>query len=490
MKFSKIIGVVLLFSGLTPAIGFEAYDYKKVPSFPNLEEDYEFKLMSLVEILTDIALIEDLPDLKRAHILAAARRISPMNRRAFYAEYQLSIGLRPTGTSPIRKEMISSALQIHFVNLEKIPGTKNYVEFLKAASDLNAVSVPVQTTVVTEPVSNNTCGLLTHNGCVSLGCLKERVSGSNFQFTVGNLKSGIFLSAYRESIKYLALKNTRNLSGVRLNFMIDAELTPEEGPAAALACAVLTEAAAKNLRIDPRVALAGDVNADGSVQPLGDQVDRLMADAGSLYKITVIPKADQGFANDILLLHGPWFFSKTQLVGVGKLSEAVDIASQKKSPGVSQALSIFAEVQKVLNGPEGRKFLTNSHVRKRLVRVLELMPDHLSARQLNRASMGNYPKTLSLVGSFEIIFKALKPAIKKGQIDQNAKLDPEALVELKRYRKRLDPTLKKLVDATFAFETSGRVGGQSSIERARVKQRLKEELNAISRNIKIRERMM
>ncbi|MDF1813918.1 MAG: hypothetical protein P1V20_17075, partial [Verrucomicrobiales bacterium] len=210
----------------------------------------------------------------------------------------------------------------------------------------------------------------------------------------------------------------------------------------------------------------------------------------SLYHVVVIPKADRYSLDDILLLHGPAIFYTTQIFEVGTLNQAVEISKKARSKNINQSLKTFYQVQQVLKQPDGRKYLQNSHVKKRLSEVLKLTPNHLSAQQLVKVSKGIYPRHLSLQASFEIVFEALKPVIEDDGIDQYGKLDPEGFEKLKRYRDRLDPSLEKLAGATFSFETSGRIGTDSGNERARVTQNLKEELNAVSRNVKIRERMM
>ena len=498
-KFASLV-VILLFILSSLCRGFEPYDYQKVP-FPD-NKDLEFRLMSLVELLTDIAAIADLPETNRAGILAAARRISPLNKRAFSLEYQLSIGQKLPPTS-ISKPMVNSFMNPHLTTLAAIPGTEEYVVFLKNALDFDqSMKSPVaepSSSVVPDPfvdepakvtASENSCGLLGMDGCIMVKSESRYIDGMKFQFVPDSLKSDIFMSAYRESLKFLALTSSAGLEGKRIDFRVNKKLEEDEGPAGALACAVLTKAVADNFEVDSRVAFAGDVNADGTVQPLDDQRERLLADPESLYRIIVIPKADRFAADDLLLLDGPETFWKTQVLEVSTLAEAVEIASTSRSSKLSQALNQFAEIQEVLNKQGGAKFINNSHVRKRLQSVMQLAPNHISARQLNMASRYQLPNYISLQGSLELIFDALDPVIEKGKIDAYGRLDSRAFEILKRHRKRLDPSLQKLTAATFSFETNGRLGGNNRNERERVQQNLKEEINAISRNVNIREKMM
>ncbi len=507
MTIHQPLWALLFVVATTVGQGFEPYNYNGVP-FPESARSSESSFTSLVESLTDIASISDIPDENRARILAAARRLSPLNRRAFITEYQFKHGQKPTETAPIKKEMVKAFLSPQLLNLQEIPGTGDYIEFLIEAlapvfdtgfDTSTSKSIPNtgpgrfatdSDQAIKGTSAGNSCGLLTMKGCTNLKISSEVISGTNFEFSPGNLKSDYFLSAYRESLKFLAMKNSEGLVGRRIIFQADQTTEKEEGPAAALACAVLTGAVAKHLQIDKKVAFCGDVHADGSIKPTNDLKKRLLASPDRLHHTIVIPAKDSYSADDILLLEGPGLFFKTQLFKVDTLNEALDIAQIAKSQNLASAIQAFTEIQNVLNQPDGAKFITNSHVVKRLNFVLELAPHHLSAIQLKRASQNQYPAYLSLNESFDLIFTALKPALEEDEIDSGAHLDPDTFKKLQRFRTRLDPGLKELTDATFSFETSGRVGSETSAERNRVKQRLKEALNEISRNVAIRERMM
>lgn len=500
MTNHAIPGLFLLFALTATAQAFEPFDYKKVPT-PGIDQRKNARFEPLVETLTGIASNDNIPEINRAKLLAAARAISPLNKNAFYTEYLLSIGDKPGEIPPIPEDRVPDVLEPYLKELGTLLGAGEFITFVNEATKFDP-SAPPRLSNSSDPFADesdsvpatessvNTCGLLTMEGCREITCRSSIISGKTFKFRPAELNSEYFMSAFRESLKYIALTGTEGLIGRQVDFLTDAELTDEEGPSGALACAVLTEAVAGNFKVDSLVAFSGDVNADGTVQPLDDQKERLTASPDSLYHVVVIPKADRYSLDDILLLHGPAIFYTTQIFEVGTLNQAVEIGKKTRPENINQSLKTFYQVQQVLKQPDGRKYLRNSHVKKRLSEVIKLTPNHLSAQQLIKVSKGIYPRHLSLQASFEIVFEALKPVIEDDGIDQYGKLDPEGFEKLKRYRDRLDPSLEKLAGATFSFETSGRIGTDSGNERARVTQNLKEELNAVSRNVRIRERMM
>ena len=490
---------LLIFSVLgawwNPVPAFEPYDYKTVP-FPKGITDFESRVPGLVDTLTDIAIGGDLPEDQEARFLAAARRISPLNRRAFTAEYEKKIGAPHSESRKIAGAQIKLLLEPHLAALSEINGAEEFRDFLAESLDLAELGSPNKSgSSGGSPavVAEGTIGFLSMDGPRKVKAVLRSGEGSgSFMFAPGGLDSRIFLSAYREAVKFIGLSRGSELVGKSIEFSLDkAVKVKSEGPGAALACAVLTEALSKKLSLEKDTALMGDVNADGTVQPVEDLRERLSSESRSLEKVIIVPKADQFAGNDILLLEGPRVFYKTQLFTVETLSEAVDLGTSRRKDKQKQAIALFTEIQNVLNKPGGAKFITNSHVRRRLQKVLQLAPNHLSAKQLALASQKKYPVRLSLTASLELIFDAIEPIFKdSGEIDSYKKVDEEGIKILSRYRSRIDPALKKLTDAVFTFQNAGRVGSNTANERARVSQRLKEELSRVRRDYRIRERLM
>ncbi|MDF1816717.1 MAG: hypothetical protein P1V20_31230, partial [Verrucomicrobiales bacterium] len=282
-----IPGVVLLFVLNTSARAFEPFDYQKVPS-PGIVQRESARFEPLVETLTGIASNENIPETNRAKLLAAARAISPLNKSAFYTEYLLSIGDTPGEIPPIEKDRVTDVLEPYLRELRALPAAGEFITFVNDATKFDQSSQPRSTdssdpfadesdSVPAAESSVNTCGLLTMEGCREITCRSSIISGKTFKFKPGALNSDYFMSAFRESLKYIAITSTEGLIGRQVDFLTDAELTDEEGPSGALACAVLTEAVAGNFKVDSLVAFSGDVNADGTVQPLDDQKERLTA---------------------------------------------------------------------------------------------------------------------------------------------------------------------------------------------------------------------
>lgn len=496
---SVLLGISLTTSFLT---AFEPLYHGNVPCSDEVIESIESGSSDFPTILSRIAVSDGLSDAQSSEILAAARRIAPLDRTAFLTEYQLTIGHRPTEVKGYpRDEDLKAIVAPYLENLRSVSGSAPFIEFLTDALarevelDGKASKIPVDPFAPTEAemgsdVFEQSCHFLTSGGCTPLTARGDASSNGHFQYLPGNLNSELFRSAYRESLKHLAIRHVADLEGLLISFQTDSRVEEEDGPAAALASAVLTRAIAEKTELDESISYFGDVNADGTVQPVDGMVKRLMENPGTLCQIVVIPEADLFQAEDLLLLNGPDTFIKTQLIAVEDLDAAMSFGGKIRSDSTDQAIKLFDEIQRVLQRPGGEKLITNSHVRMRLKKVVKLMPEHVSARQLLLLSLNRPPRQLSLSASIDLIFEALDPVIEKGEIDMYGHLDPDSYATLNRFNNRLDPSLAELTMAVIQFETSGRLGSNSRAERARLSQRLKEQINAMSRNVRVREKMM
>lgn len=496
---SALLGISLTASFLS---AFEPLYHGNVPCSDAVIESFQARSSDFPTILSRIAVTRGLSDAQSSEILAAARRISPLDRTAFLTEYQLSIGHRPTEVKGFpESEDLSAIVAPYLEKVRSISGSTPFIEFLTDAITKEVESAEEPSKIPENPFAppeeekedelfEQSCHFLTSEGCTPLMASGAPSSNGHFQYLPGNLNSELFRSAYRESLKHLAIRHVAELEGLLITFQTDSRIEEDDGPAAALASAVLTRAIAEKIELDESISYFGDVNADGTVQPVDGMVKRLIENPGTLCHIVVIPKADLFQADDLLLLNGPDTFIKTQLVAVEDLDAALSFGGKTQSDSTDQAIKLFDEIQGVLQRPGGEKLITNSHVRTRLKKVVELMPEHISARQLLLLSLNRAPRQLSLSASIDLIFEALDPVIEKGEIDMYGHLDPDSYATLNRFKDRLDPSLSELTMAVIQFETSGRLGSNSRSERARLSQRLKEKINAMSRNVRVREKMM
>ena len=75
--------------------------------------------------------------------------------------------------------------------------------------------------------------------------------------------------ALEEVARFIEIRNEFWPKEKSFSISFENKYSPKDGPSGAVACALLLESAFSGCRLDPRFAVTGDLNADGSVQAVG-----------------------------------------------------------------------------------------------------------------------------------------------------------------------------------------------------------------------------
>ncbi|BCX46873.1 ATP-dependent Lon protease [Haloferula helveola] len=245
---------------------------------------------------------------------------------------------------------------------------------------------------------------------------KEGLDGLAFTFNqpVGTQMGGCL----EEVIKFLRVRYEVGQpelvpDGYEVELGFGNKFQPKDGPSGAVAFALLIDSLFSGEEVDPNFACTGDMTADGRVQKIGGAAAKIRGAAvkirGAADKglpIVGIPIGNRDEMRDVLLLDGIDPLVGIQIFTLEDFEEARDISRMEKKGEVTRALAAFEEVAKDLK-PGDRKanatLLADAGIRKRLERVVELMPNHLSARLLLESGRGTLPKTLTVRGTLQQI---------------------------------------------------------------------------------------
>lgn len=463
--------------------------------------------------------------LEKAKALVLARSIDPENKEAFITSYQLSRGEDPGpfaipggATGPSTTFLSSAATKLESYGQSR---SAQYADFLRemvtiidsgvttgeapwddllgapAARAKTSSALALSSTANHRSILSQVF-ILTTDGIHPIEATFENNQHNRFRFTADEQTGTAYLSSgFREGIKYLTLQNPGLIKGWHASFSTVLEKPDEffeaQGPSATLGCLVSFHAATLGRDFDEEnVAFAADVNADGTIQPLKDLRERLDLIGDSTVSLIGISYKDSLDAPDIMLRKGPGVFASYQIFAVKKLDEdALDlaVASTQRPESLQKAIDTFNEVKEVLTKPGGIKFLTNSHVRKRLQEVVQLAPNHVSAKTLLLASNGQLPSQFSLKASYELSLEPLSPLaadIRSGEFLKNpGKMDSVALGELQRFQKKLHPKLVGLNRALQRFDSAGRVGSNKTAARREAAGQVIDEVTALQRDPQI-----
>lgn len=272
------------------------------------------------------------------------------------------------------------------------------------------------------------------------------------QFRFNQEVGSSMASALNEVQKYMTVRHGGFPKGKIIEIAFEEQFSSKDGPSAAVACSLMLDSLITGADLDPNFAVTGDMNADGSVQPVGGIAGKVSGASNRSCTHIAIPRKNAQGLDDWLVLGDLLPLVGIQVFSIGTFDEAAALALPValRDEKLQSAITTFAEVQKVLRRPDGMRLLTNSHVRGRLQEVLTAAPNHESARLLLLSGSGNGPKTLSLRGSFDQIDRVTRPIMRifeTGEINNTAEALSKSMFALRRSRAKLDPRAREAADA-------------------------------------------
>lgn len=192
--------------------------------------------------------------------------------------------------------------------------------------------------------------------------------------------------------------------GDKLSYPVFGNQDAVWGPAAVLLHAALTGQAP-----------AKDVIVSGVIQPQGKfglptrPWERLrMLEQGSSGRL-LVPRQAADLLPGLLVLEKPEYFLNHEVLVAGTLGELLERAGTPTEGPLAEALAKFAEIRTVSQGKPTAQFVAHPSTRQRLTEVLQLHPDHMSARMLLLQGSGNRPAKFPTAILAREIRNAVKP---------------------------------------------------------------------------------
>lgn len=109
----------------------------------------------------------------------------------------------------------------------------------------------------------------------------------------------------------------------------------------------------------------------------------------------LIPASTAETLSQILVYGEPDFFTRWEIITVKSLDDALTAAAQKSPDDLAKASQLFESIQNLAQKTDVTKLAANHTVRSRLSKILELAPNHLSARVLLLQGSGKRPMRLN-----------------------------------------------------------------------------------------------
>jgi hypothetical protein len=166
------------------------------------------------------------------------------------------------------------------------------------------------------------------------------------------------------------------------------------GPSAGTAFALLMLSTLEGFDIDPKCAITGDITVDWKVRKVGGVTAKLRGATLDKCLYAAIPEGHEIAFADMAIFYSNAALWDMQVFSIANLQQAVSIARTDRPAQLAKAIKLFADLQTQFTKSE-KETLGNPQTRKTLKAILELAPNHLSARQTLALCEGTAPKTLS-----------------------------------------------------------------------------------------------
>ncbi|MEM1296765.1 MAG: S16 family serine protease, partial [Verrucomicrobiota bacterium] len=235
--------------------------------------------------------------------------------------------------------------------------------------------------------------------------------------------------------------------GYRVEISFESQYSPKDGDSASVACALLLNSLIKGEEIDSGFAVTGALETDGMVKAVGGIDGKIRGATRRKCTHVAIPAVNEEVLLDMLLVDGIEPMAAIQVFTIETFEAAHALATPKdqREEDLKQAMELFETVQRVLERGSGQRMLQNSQVQQRLRQVLELAPNHASAKMLLLSAMGRAPRQLSLRGSLTALDRAALPLIQgldnDGFRGATSALETDEFATASSQLKRLRPTL-------------------------------------------------
>lgn len=261
--------------------------------------------------------------------------------------------------------------------------------------------------------------------------------------------------ALREVTKFMQLRHNGLAAGRDLEVAFEEKYSGKDGPSASVACGLLVEALVTGKQWDPAFAVTGDMNADGSVQPIGGVAAKVRGATKGACKLVAVPAKNERSVQDILVVDGPAPLAAIHVFALDQFDQAVQLADPDRTGMIQQAVTEFEIIRSVLERDPRQMLaiLRTPQAVARLQAVLEKAPHSLSAKYLLMYAQGRVPTKLSLAGSLETADASAQGLVNSIKSDFSGKalsLQPDELGgtinRLRNLRPRLDSRVWPYVD--------------------------------------------
>lgn len=216
-----------------------------------------------------------------------------------------------------------------------------------------------------------------------------------------------------EAWRLAELKHPDIGAGAQFMFSFGDKYTPKDGGSVGTAFTLLLLSVLEDFGIDKGFAVTGDITIDGKIRKIGGVREKLTGAIASQSGIVAFPASNEEDLEDVLILDGARNLIDIQIFLIATLEDALSLAKEEKPEGLRKAIETFDQLRSEVGRTRPLEELQSAKNFQMLKTVLELAPNHASAKYLMRELQGLNRKKLSLNSSVVELFNAVAPLRKE-----------------------------------------------------------------------------
>jgi Lon protease (S16) C-terminal proteolytic domain len=318
------------------------------------------------------------------------------------------------------------------------------------AIPLKSPTASVNALVVMDLGGGRTAGALSKLSLTALALTTQDAATIGFNQPVGDDMK----KALREVTRFHGIRQQGWPRGQKMELSFADKYSPKDGPSAAVACALLLESAIRGVPLQPDFAVTGDMNADGSVQPIGGVAGKLRGATKGGCRYAAIPAGNITSATDLALTDGAAPFLALHVFSISTFDDAAKLALLQDAALKAVIDSYQVIAAKIKTAPAS---LRHPDTVTALRNLAKTAPSHLSVRLLLALAEDKLPAALSPAGSLHAIELAITDALEGTSAELLAKSNLDrgktaaARGKLQQLRPKLDKRTHPLADAWITW---------------------------------------
>lgn len=199
-----------------------------------------------------------------------------------------------------------------------------------------------------------------------------------------------------DALRFIRLKYP-NWSVDKAEITFEDKYVPHDGGSIGAAVGTVILSTIEGFAIDPSAAMTGDISANGKVRAIGGVSAKLKGAIADKCTLVAMPMDNYDQLVDAVVYNGPGIVENVQVIGISDLADAVATVRTDRDAKLREAIDLFTSLQH--DARDNPDYFRNKSAQVTLARILELAPNHLSAKILLTLAQDHLPATLSVAAS-------------------------------------------------------------------------------------------